>query len=152
MSQHPNEKNKARIAISWILVATWAAFIFFMSAHTGSDLSNGEGFVGMVKQWLSSIQEAAFGPDIDLVSPLAHFIEYTVFGALVFMALSESGMSKRTLVAAIAICALYAISDELHQLYVPDRACDPVDWVVDVAGSTLGSTIARACNNRGLRR
>lgn len=141
---NPSKNNGARVAISWILAVAWAGIIFFMSAHTGSDLSEGDGLVGLIKQWLSSIQEAAFGSNVDIVSPMAHFAEYAVFGGLVLIALIESGVRKKSLLAAIAICSVYAITDEWHQLYVPERACDPMDWAVDTAGATLGALIAQA--------
>lgn len=141
-AQHIDKNRKARIAVSWALVVAWAAVIFFMSAHTGNDLSEGDGLVGLIKQWLSSLQEAAFGPDVDIVSPAAHFAEYTVFGGLTLWALTESRIRGKALLAAVAICSVYAITDEWHQLYVPGRACDPVDWVVDTAGATLGALIA----------
>lgn len=38
---------------------------------------------------------------------------------------------------AIAIAGVYAATDEFHQLFVPGRACDPVDWLIDMAAVAL---------------
>ena len=51
---------------------------------------------------------------------------------------------RRACLIAIACASLYGVSDEVHQLFVPERMCDPVDWMVDTAGSALGSGITYA--------
>lgn len=30
------------------------------------------------------------------------------------------------------------MSDEIHQAFVPLRSCEVTDWLIDIAGSTLG--------------
>ncbi len=130
--------NKAKPAVLWLLVVLWAAVIFFMSAKTGSDLISGDDFVSRVRLWLDSIQKSVFGPEVDIISSIAHFLEFTVLGILVYVALISSGIKKRVAVIAILICAIYAATDEFHQIFVPGRQCDPIDWIVDVAGSSLG--------------
>jgi len=35
----------------------------------------------------------------------------------------------------VAVCFLYAISDEVHQYFVPGRACRVFDVIVDTSGS-----------------
>jgi VanZ family protein len=78
-----------------------------------------------------------------------HFLEYAVLGVLVTVALGR----KRAPVAlawwSLALCAVYAASDELHQLFVPMRMCDPLDWTVDVLGSSVG--ICAAIVSRHMR-
>ena len=125
-------------AFSWILVAAWACVIFFMSAHTGNDLDQGTDFVAHVKQWLNGIQAALLGPGVDVVSSLAHFCEYAVFGALLQNALGKKTDARRAAAFAVLCASAYGITDEFHQLFVPGRACDPIDWIVDTAGATLG--------------
>ena len=39
---------------------------------------------------------------------------------------------------AFLICVLYAISDEIHQLFVPGRAGQVRDVLIDSSGSFLG--------------
>jgi len=103
-------------AIRWTLVAVWAAVIFGMSSIPGSNVPG------------------RFGP-------LAHFIEYTVLGGLVFYALSPDVRPSRAAWVALALSSAYAISDEFHQSFVPMRTPDPVDWLVDTAGATLAVSI-----------
>ena len=39
---------------------------------------------------------------------------------------------------ALAIAAAYGIFDELHQLLVPGRSGDILDWYADVSGAAIG--------------
>lgn len=134
--------QRHRRVLSWTLVALWAGVIFFMSANTGDDLSDGDGLVARVRALLMAAQVALVGSGADLVSPLAHFCEYAVFGFLLQNALGCSAPARRAVVLAIVVASAYGVTDELHQLFVPGRACDPVDWLVDTVGAALGALIA----------
>lgn len=138
--------RRHRKALSWALVVLWAVVIFLMSANTGEDLSDGDGLVARVRALLVAAQVALVGASVDLVSPLAHFCEYAVFGFLLQNALGCSlgrpASARRAMVLAVVIASAYGVTDEFHQLFVPGRACDPVDWLVDTAGATLGALIA----------
>lgn len=80
---------------------------------------------------LSSIPGSALPPG--RYSTLGHFTLYFVLGALVFAAL-DGDLRSRAL-SAIAIASAYGVSDELHQLFVPGRCADPIDWLVDTLGA-----------------
>ena len=49
---------------------------------------------------------------------------------------------------AIVVASAYGVTDEFHQLFVPGRACDPVDWMVDTAGAALGALLAHVALRR----
>ena len=124
------------VAASWALVAAWACFIFYASSNTGADLNEGPGLFSLV------YQAQILGPDADAINSIAHFCEYALFGALWTNALRCHLPLSRAVLVAIACASLYGVTDELHQLFVPDRACDPVDWLVDTAGAALGALLA----------
>jgi VanZ family protein len=72
----------------------------------------------------------------------AHVVLYTGFGFLVMRALAGGvgrQVTVRAVFAALAICAVYGLSDETHQLFVPRRTFDLWDLTADVAGGGLGS-------------
>ena len=135
-------KSRSFVVLSWALVVAWAAFIFYMSSNTGDDLSHGSGIFSGIYQALKDLQAQVLGPDADAINSVAHFCEYTVFGALWTNALSCHMPLRRACLLAIACASLYGVTDEFHQLFVPGRMCDPVDWVVDTAGGALGAAIA----------
>lgn len=151
MPKQPGQEVRQRhrswpsMFIAWALVVVWAVFIFYMSAHSGNDLNEGTDFVARVKQWLNALQMQLFGADIDLVSSIAHFCEYTVFGVL--LAHAFSGFTRLhdrqgiVIMLAIVLASVYAVTDEIHQIFVPDRVCDVADWIIDVCGATLGSLL-----------
>lgn len=144
-SGQANEQLNKRQIISWVFVVVWALFIFLMSARTGSSLDSGAGIIGMIKRVLNDIQVALLGPDVDVVSSLAHFCEYAVFGVLLVRALNMNTRWKVSwkgaLVLAVVIASAYGVSDEFHQYFVPGRFCDPFDWLVDTAGALLGALL-----------
>src|SRR6476620_5377290 len=41
--------------------------------------------------------------------------------------------------AVIAVAASYGIFDELTQMLVPRRTADPLDWLADISGATVGT-------------
>ena len=42
----------------------------------------------------------------------------------------------------IPVCILaYAVTDEIHQAFVPGRACAPMDVLIDSAGAATGAAL-----------
>ncbi len=73
-----------------------------------------------------------------------HAIEYAGLGGLLAraLALGGRGLSARGAVAAaVGLGALYGASDELHQVFVPCRTADPLDWMADVVGAAAGALL-----------
>lgn len=68
----------------------------------------------------------------------AHVVEYVVLGSLVVFALLASLDVGRAAWLAVALCWIYALSDEWHQAFVPGRVPDPLDWTLDAIGVGIG--------------
>lgn len=68
------------------------------------------------------------------VRKAAHMTEYAILSILIYIWL---GKCKHAIVCA----ALYAASDELHQLFVPGRAGRLGDVMIDSVGAVLGVLI-----------
>ena len=137
--------------LRWSLVVAWACFIVFMSSNTGSNLSGDLGFFSELYSTMKDIQQSLLGPGVDLLSPAAHFCEYAVLGFLLAHALRLNLSLVRTYLVAIICASLFGISDELHQYFVPERMCDPLDWLVDTLGASLGALMARVMYSHGGR-
>jgi VanZ family protein len=72
----------------------------------------------------------------------AHAILYSGFGLLVARAVAgglDRPVNLRVFVEVLACAALYGLSDEFHQLFVPGREFDLKDVAADVAGGGIGS-------------
>jgi VanZ family protein len=89
----------------------WAALIFALSSIP--DLGTGLG-----------------GWDVAL-RKVAHAGEFAVLGFLLFRALGRER-------PALALGIAYAVSDEVHQHFVPGRLGSPLDVLVDAVGVVVG--------------
>lgn len=78
---------------------------------------------------------------------LAHFAEYALLGILVFMALDRRAL-RRAVYLAVLTASAYAVTDELHQLFVPGRVADPADWGVDTLGALTGVLLLAYASRR----
>ncbi len=148
MTSQERKHRTSTYVLSWAAVVAMAALIFWMSANTGQQINHGLGIISAIKGALASAGTALFGHEVD-VSPVGHFTEYLVFGALLFNALRLHLGANRALTVALAtvIASLYGVSDELHQIFVPERSCDPADWAVDTIAAFVGAMIVFAATN-----
>jgi hypothetical protein len=72
----------------------------------------------------------------------AHALLYSGLGFLVARALSGGvgrPVSLTMVLISVAFAALYGLSDEFHQLFVPLRQFDLKDTAADIVGSGIGS-------------
>lgn len=147
-SSHTGRPRTTPVVVaSWLAVVVVAAAIFWMSANTGQDVNEHLGVVSAVKGMLASLAAALFGHEVD-VSPVGHFAEYLVFGGVLFNALRFHVRPRHALWLAFALGSAYGVTDELHQLFVPGRSCDPLDWAVDSGAALLGACAARGVVRR----
>lgn len=100
----------------WAPVVLWAAVIFAFSAVP--DLGTGLGTWDLV------------------LRKLAHAAEFAVLGALLQRALGDAR-------AAVVLGIAYAVSDELHQHFVPGRVGSPFDVAIDAVGVCAGVALWR---------
>jgi len=100
----------------WLPVLAWAALIFVLSSIP--DLGTGLGTWDLV------------------LRKVAHAVEFAVLGALLSRALADARV-------AFAAGVAYAVSDEVHQSFVPGRLGSPLDVLIDAAGVALGVLLWR---------
>ena len=134
--------------LSAAAVVFWMAGIFLFSAQTGTDSGNlSGGIVNMLLHFFFPgfdklpLEEQLRWLDICrlLVRKGAHMAEYAVLAMLCANALRTYPLSRLLQwIAPVGICLLYAISDEIHQSFVPGRACSPWDVCIDTAGAICG--------------
>jgi VanZ like protein len=111
------------IARLWLPVIAWAALIFALSSVP--DLGTGLG------GWDTVLRK------------IAHTGEYAVLGALLLRATASARL-------ALALGVLYAVSDEVHQTFVPGRAGSPVDVAIDAVGVACGLVVWQLIRSRRL--
>ena len=128
------------------LLIGWMLLIFLFSNDTGEvSTKKSDGLIiGTIEFLLErDLTDAEKIKYVDwFVTPVrkgAHLLVYFVLGYLMIYTLKEFRLvDKRTYIYAVILCMLYAVSDEVHQYFVPGRSAEVIDVVIDTVGSSLG--------------
>lgn len=120
----------------WGPVGGYAALIFFLSAQSHPD-ENLPSFIELFSD------------------KVLHAVEYAGLAGLIYRALhwgTNEYWRQRAVPLAILLAALYGISDEVHQAFVPFRDSSVYDWLADTLGAVIGSlTMHRILSLRALQ-
>ena len=135
-----------------VLLVLWMGFIFSMSCENAEKSSNTSGQT--IRVVLSVVPEFEKQPEevkVNIIEKLqfivrksAHFIGYMILGILASGLILQYENINKKYPLAFLICVIYAISDEIHQLFVPGRAGQVRDVLIDSAGGLLGIIIVMA--------
>lgn len=133
-------QTKKLSKIHLLLPLFWMAVIFMLS-HQPASVSSGQSgvFVEQLRHIAPSIDQQLL---TFLVRKGAHIFAYFVLGILAFNALWRVDLSKLKfnypVGLSIIVCALYAVSDEFHQLFVSGRSGEIRDIIIDSCAATVG--------------
>lgn len=139
-----------RKLLSTILVVIWIITIFYFSNQQGTGSSNTSKKVSMaivnildIKNEMNEKQKEEIVATIEpIIRKLAHFTLYMIGGILlVGCAYAYIMEDKKAIVGASTIGVLYAISDEVHQLFVNGRSGKVADMVIDSLGIFTGIVV-----------
>ncbi len=142
-------KLKLSIVLSWAAVLLWLVLIFILSSQPATQSNSlskkvTEIIVDKVGKLIPLDVESSTKVNWTLslnhiIRKFAHFSMYFVLGVLMMNAFRETGiMGFKAIKFTLVFCTLYAISDELHQLFVPGRGGQLKDVLIDGAGSAFG--------------
>lgn len=129
---------RAKFLVSvWAPVVIWAGLIFFLSSIPS--LSTGLG----VYDWI--------------LRKIAHMVEFgilAIFLLRAFKKTNEEWSLRRAMIFSAIFALLYAISDEIHQAYVPGRTAAFTDVLIDGCGIIVAmlatKSKSQASNSRGI--
>jgi VanZ family protein len=132
-------------ALSWIAPALWMAVIFMFSSDNAAGSNEKSDTVLAVFFSLFGKSGAPGIPGISMwLRKAAHFAEYLILGGLTANAWRNTLPSSRlwrVCLLSFIFCAVYAATDEIHQMFVPGRAARLADVVIDSAGSAAGAAL-----------
>ena len=142
-------KKKAKIIILTTITILWMVFIFSMSAKNATQSSSISGgftynILNTFFEQFRSIDKTTQNGIVEglqfIVRKSAHFLAYAILGGLCFENLInlDKISKKKVFLIAFLISVLYAISDEIHQYFVPGRACQFRDVMIDSCGALTG--------------
>lgn len=136
----------------WILAILWCGMIFYQSSKPAVRSSLESGYItSLLNSFMKSLfGEGRFTIQNNFIRKSAHFLEYLVLGSLLFNALKNSERLKKTFILSVVLALIYAISDEVHQYFIPGRAMRAFDVGVDFLGIILGTGILFICSKKKL--
>ncbi len=136
MPQETHNKNKAAGILFWVLTIICMGIIFYFSSQTSYRSAGQSHFV------IQLIRKVLFfaDPSSFVVRKAAHFLEYTGLCLFLNCALLFS-FGNRKIPTAILCASLYAVTDEVHQLFVEGRSCEFRDWLIDTSGAVTGALV-----------
>lgn len=129
-------KRKIYVIASWTLVFLCMAFIFSMSAATAVESSEiSDSFLMRIIEFTGIEMSSHF------IRKAAHFCEFALLSFLISNAVFATWKSKKSSIYAFPAACLYAVTDELHQLFSDGRACSFRDMLIDSSGAFLGALV-----------
>jgi len=115
-------KTAKIILLYWLPTILWMGLIFYLSSIP--DLKTNLG------TWDTILRKGA------------HAFEFAILLLLAFRAFRESQLKPMSAIGfAFALSSLYAISDEIHQIFVAKRVGSPLDVGIDILGILLMALI-----------
>lgn len=142
--------NKYKKIIFGILVFIWMLTVFMFSNEVAdtSTQTSGNTIKAIINIFpnMRNLDENEKQEIISNLQPivrkLAHFSIYTLGGILIYNFINTYDIeNKRKMIYSFIIGGVYAITDELHQLFIPGRSCELRDVCIDSSGVLLGILI-----------
>ena len=114
------EKNKT-LLIYWPLGIYWL-ILLILTSLPGNDL-----------------------PDVKISDKIEHFLAFWGLAILLKLTLTVQDkyqkLKKYSSSFTLLIIGIYAAVDEIHQLFIPGRDCQFLDWAADFTGATIAVLI-----------
>ena len=152
MKQKQQIKGRSAAFIFWTILVLWMAFIFGMSAQTGSESTQMSSpfavkvasiLVPGYEKMSDEQQQAVVSKTEVIIRKTAHFTEYAILGFLAYLVVQMYILNRLKAFFCAWVCSsLYAASDEIHQLFVKGRSCQIRDVCIDSAGACAGVIVS----------
>ncbi len=133
--------------ISIIFVAVWMIVVFYFSSQGGQSSTSSSKRVANavvniinINGKMDNIEKQELVDKIDpYIRKLAHYTIYIIGGILITNAIyAYMTIEERVISKSLTIGILYAISDEIHQLFVNGRSGKVTDVIIDSLGVLTG--------------
>ena len=123
-------------AVFWALTAVCFVIIFyFSSCNADNSAQQSASILDLLYKLFGENRATDF-----IVRKCAHFLEYTGTSLIMSAALYFT-YNKNRIHLPIIFTSLYAVTDEIHQIFVEGRSCELRDWAIDTLGAVLGAVM-----------
>jgi VanZ family protein len=148
--------------IAWLPVLIWTGMLFYFSSQTAPESTalSGKTIRALLAIFkpefltMTALQQTQLVAGLQhLVRNTAHFLSYFLLAILCMSALRQHHLQQGQQNAiALLICMGYALTDEIHQLFVAGRAFEFTDLGVDLSGTMTGLFLVLLVRRWWLRR
>ena len=141
-----DKKTQIKI-LNIILIIIWMITIFRFSGQIGTESGNtSRKFTVQIIKIITGKNLSINEPFIDniqlFIRKLAHFSIYTIGGFLIMNYQYETNKNEyKKILYSIIFGGSYAITDEIHQVFVPGRSGNIFDVGIDTLGVITGVLI-----------
>jgi len=136
--------SKPFLVLWWAITLAWAGVIFLLSTHSfGSDYTQ-----SFLARLLASVHLGLSHSTLHnlnvAIRKLAHLSEYALLALFLYGPPPARGRvlwRPRSALFAVLGAALYSLTDEFHQIFVPGRGPSLWDCGLDTLGATLAMVL-----------
>lgn len=137
-----------------ILTAVVMVCIFLFSCEDSDKSSDTSGrvvkiilkiFYGDFESMTAAEQEEIRSRISHIIRKTAHFTIYAALGFFSSLTVGQRKLISMSTAGVILFCLGYAVTDEIHQYFVPGRACMVTDMLLDTCGGITGIIISFVC-------
>ncbi len=126
-----NQGKKIKI-IKIIFLIIWCILIFYFSNQSGNiSQSKSDIFVDLFSKIFNDLSYDSLKNLSFLIRKLAHIFLYFILYLLSYNVFKNKKYS-------FLFCLIFAITDEVHQYFIPGRSCEIRDILFDTSGAFLG--------------
>lgn len=141
------DKKTLMKILNIILIVIWMITVFVFSGQQGAESGNTSRKVTVaIIKIVTGKNLAIDDPFVEgvqlFVRKMAHFTVYAIGGFLIMnYAYTINKTTKEKILYSIASGGGYAITDEIHQFFVPGRSAKILDVGIDTAGVITGTLV-----------
>jgi len=128
----------------WLPVFLWMCVIFLMSTGSFASAETSRFIEPAIRFLFPHMSDRKVDFIHGLIRKCGHLSEYFILGLLLFWAFGKGRAdppARRAVLYSVIIIALYAASDEFHQMFVAGRTPSVVDVGIDTVGGMLAQAV-----------
>ena len=143
------KKNIIRIILILLLAITFIVIFNFSNEDSIKSGNTSKKITNEITKNIDSIQKldkVEKTKELDriesIIRKIAHFSLYTLVGILLMAICSTYNLNEKIrIIISLLSGIVYAISDEIHQMFIAGRTAKPTDVFIDTLGVILGIVI-----------
>ena len=143
--------NRGLRECHWLQVVLWAGLIWLISSFSAEfSIDNVDPHVMSILR--VAVPESSLSDLYYVIRKSVHPVMYFILGLLFFRAIRgpREGWQIQWAAGVLLLSAIYATSDELHQMFVSGRTASVRDVLLDVTGAVLSQIAVWAKDTTGV--